>query len=208
MPISEQIIETNEKGESVWWRKGKKYPEKEQCGLCRCGKSKEKPYCDGTHRTVGFDGTETAKRGKYLDMAETTSGPGLDLKDQKDLCSLARFCAAGKKTWHLVEETDKPKEKEVFLEQCKDCPSGRYTAWDKNKDKVMEPEFEPEIGVVQDPACEVSGPLWVRGGIPIESADGYEYEVRNRVALCRCGNSKNKPFCDGAHIATGFKDRE
>jgi CDGSH-type Zn-finger protein len=46
----------------------------------------------------------------------------------------------------------------------------------------------------------------VRGGIEVHSADGRVYELRNRVALCRCGASGNKPFCDGSHVATGFND--
>lgn len=50
------------------------------------------------------------------------------------------------------------------------------------------------------------GPLWVRGGIPVESSDGATYEVRNRVTLCRCGRSSNKPFCDGTHKGVGFRD--
>ncbi|UCF09264.1 MAG: CDGSH iron-sulfur domain-containing protein, partial [Thermoplasmata archaeon] len=44
------------------------------------------------------------------------------------------------------------------------------------------------------------GPIWVRGRIPIESADGHIYEIRNRVTLCRCGWSSNKPFCDSSHL--------
>jgi CDGSH-type Zn-finger protein len=51
-----------------------------------------------------------------------------------------------------------------------------------------------------------NGPLWVRGGVSVEAADGFEYEVRNRVTLCRCGQSNNKPFCDGSHWDVGFKD--
>jgi CDGSH-type Zn-finger protein len=43
----------------------------------------------------------------------------------------------------------------------------------------------------------------VRGGITIESADGVPYEVRNRVTLCRCGRSDNKPFCDASHQFRG-----
>jgi CDGSH-type Zn-finger protein len=46
----------------------------------------------------------------------------------------------------------------------------------------------------------------VAGGIPTVAADGFEYEVRNRVTLCRCGASKNKPFCDGTHAAINFRD--
>ncbi len=59
---------------------------------------------------------------------------------------------------------------------------------------------------MEDPSLGVSGPLWVRGGIPIFSAQYEPYEVRNRVTLCRCGHAENKPFCDGSHIAARFKD--
>jgi D-arabinose 1-dehydrogenase-like Zn-dependent alcohol dehydrogenase len=56
------------------------------------------------------------------------------------------------------------------------------------------------------PALGCSGPLWVRGGITVESGDGTRYETRNRVTLCRCGASSNKPFCDGSHAALAFDD--
>jgi CDGSH-type Zn-finger protein len=49
------------------------------------------------------------------------------------------------------------------------------------------------------PNGEFNGPIWVRGGIPIESAKDEIYEIRNRVTLCGCGRSSNKPFCDGTH---------
>jgi CDGSH-type Zn-finger protein len=52
----------------------------------------------------------------------------------------------------------------------------------------------------------MSGPLWISGGVPIISCDGTEYEVRNRVTLCRCGRSGNKPFCDGTHVDIQFRD--
>ena len=69
-----------------------------------------------------------------------------------------------------------------------------------------ENHLDPAIGVVEDPGLGVSGPLWVQGGIPIESADGTPYEVRNRVTLCRCGVSINKPFCNGRHASIKFRD--
>nr|WP_246267868.1 CDGSH iron-sulfur domain-containing protein [Nonomuraea typhae] len=62
------------------------------------------------------------------------------------------------------------------------------------------------MGLVEDPVQGVSGPIWVRGGIAVTAADGTDYEVRNRVTLCRCGASRNKPFCDGSHAAIGFRD--
>jgi hypothetical protein len=70
---------------------------------------------------------------------------------------------------------------------------------DKDTKKVCEPPFEQSIGVIEDPQKGVSGPVWVRGGIPVEAANGKTYEIRNRVTLCRCGKSSNKPFCDSSH---------
>ena len=70
---------------------------------------------------------------------------------------------------------------------------------DKKTKKTVEPVFEKSIGLIEDPAMGVDGPIWVRGGIPVESAEGKNYRIRNRVTLCRCGKSLNKPFCDSSH---------
>jgi CDGSH-type Zn-finger protein len=77
---------------------------------------------------------------------------------------------------------------------------------DNATQKPIEHPLAPAIGVVEDPALGCSGPLYVQGGIPIHSSDGKRYEVRNRVALCRCGVSANKPFCNGSHASLGFDD--
>ena len=71
----------------------------------------------------------------------------------------------------------------------------------------IEPELGPSIDITQDPENDVSGGLYVKGGIPLISADGTEYEQRNRIVLCRCGKSKIKPFCDGTHVEANFKDK-
>jgi CDGSH-type Zn-finger protein len=49
------------------------------------------------------------------------------------------------------------------------------------------------------------GPLFVSGGIEIERTSGELLETRNRVTLCRCGQSGNKPLCDGTHFEIDFK---
>lgn len=213
VPITKQTIIVDEEGISVRWQEGEKYPEKKECGLCRCGQSKAKPYCDGTHSKVDFDGTETASRKKYLEQAEKIDGPDLDLTDAPDLCASARFCDRAGGTWNLTRESGNPESRKMAIEEACDCPSGRLVAWDKKirfdsesrqAGQTIEPEFAPSIGLVEDPVAGASGPLWVKGGIPIESADGKKYEERNRATLCRCGKSKNKPFCDGTHISIGF----
>jgi hypothetical protein len=105
-----------------------------------------------------------------------------------------------------VEHTDEAKVRENFVQQVGDCPSGRLVAWDKKTGRPIEPELPVSIGLVEDPVQQCSGPIWLRGGIPVVSADGTEYEVRNRVTLCRCGESQNKPFCDGTHASVKFHD--
>lgn len=72
--------------------------------------------------------------------------------------------------------------------------------------KPIEPDFEESLSLAEDPEANCSGPIWAKGGVEIESADGTKYEKRNRVTLCRCGKSRNKPFCDGNHIPFGFND--
>jgi len=199
IPLSEQIICINSNGDYHGWREGKKYPLQENYALCRCGHSKNKPFCDGTHKKIHFDGTETASREPYLKQASEIDGPGLRLTDVQNLCASARFCHRAGGVWKLTRQSDDPEAKQTAIEEACDCPAGRLVAWEKDG-KAIEPEFEPSIGLVEDPQARVMGPIWVRGGISIESADGTIYEIRNRVTLCSCGKSTNKPFCDGSHL--------
>jgi len=73
---------------------------------------------------------------------------------------------------------------------------------------MLEKPLEKEISILEDNLKGVSSAIWVKGGIPIESSKGFFYEVRNRVTLCRCGKSSNKPFCDGTHVKIEFKDEK
>lgn len=113
----------------------KDYPNAETTYLCRCGKSKNAPYCDGTHKTF-FDGTLQSPYGKQTDR--------------------------------MIND--------------------------------------PEIAVMQNEIKGVSGPLSVSGDVKVYDGDTH-YEQKPKVSLCRCGASKNKPFCDGTHQAIGYKDK-
>lgn len=199
VPLLTLTIQTDGKGHCRKWNEGKHYPVKEQYALCRCGQSGTKPFCDGTHRAIRFDGTETASKEPYLSRAEEIEGPSLRLTDTPDLCVHARFCLRAGGIWDLISKSDDPKIRKIAVEIAGNCPAGRLVVWDRKKGGVIEPTFEPSIGVIEYPEQGKRGPLWVRGGIPIESADGTPYEVRNRVTLCQCGRSSNKPFCDGSH---------
>jgi len=204
--LSRQTIGANAEGASETWIESHAYPAQESYALCRCGRSNKKPFCDGMHTKVGFDGTETASRDNYESQAKVLEGPEMDLLDAEALCAFARFCDPNGQVWSQVDQTQSPVVRESFIRQVGNCPSGRLVARDRSTQKDVEPELPVSIGLVEDPAQGCSGPLWLRGRIPVAAADGFQYEVRNRVTLCRCGQSKNKPFCDGTHASVKFGD--
>jgi len=206
VPLSRHIIGADGEGASREWQPGAVVEAPESYRLCRCGHSGQKPFCDRSHMRVGFDGTEAASTEPYLEQAEAMEGPGLVLTDAQALCAYARFCDPDGSIWGLVEDTGEAEIRDKVIAMAGLCPSGRLAVWDKESQEPIEPKLEPSIGVTEDPAEGISGPLWVRGGIRIESAEGETYEVRNRVTLCRCGASGNKPFCDGSHASIGFKE--
>lgn len=173
--------------------------------LCRCGKSHKKPFCDGTHIKIDFDGTETASMKSYQERANLQEGPKLDLLDD-NRCAFARFCHRQKgSVWELVDDSANEESKKEAIEGASACPTGRLTA--VLNDELLENEYESEISIVQDPIKNVSAGIFVRGDFVLESATGKFYEKRNRMALCRCGESRKKPFCDASHVSIEFNDK-
>ena len=199
IPLSEQIIGADEEGYSAEWRSGKEYPQQVTYALCRCGKSKNKPYCDGSHTKTRFNGEETASHEPYAKIANRIDGPGLTLMDAPEYCAFARFCGRGDSVWSYTRGSNDIEAKNAAIAQARNCPSGRLVTLEKKTNKIHEDGLEKSIVVVEDPQMGCPGPLWVRGGILIEGANGNSYEIRSRVTLCRCGKSGNKPFCDGSH---------
>lgn len=198
LPLKTEIIHTDSEGFSDKWQEGKHYDVSESYALCRCGKSKTRPYCSGEHLKNEFDGKETADDEDYLKNPDVYKGEELILEDVYDLCVSARFCDRAGQIWNIIEKPGAEAKKLATREAC-NCPGGRLTVYDKETGHAIEPDFEKSISLVEDPAAGVSGPIWVKGGVPVESAEGKEYQIRNRVTLCRCGKSKNKPFCDASH---------
>lgn len=207
VPLAKQHIVPSATGESIDWREGQHYPVATRYALCRCGKSATKPFCDNSHAAQRFDGTETASRKHYIDQAQETDGPTMELLDAERLCASARFCDVKGSIWKLIGITDHAKAQHLVMREAGNCPSGRLVVLDAER-KALEPTFSPSIGLIEDTAMQVAGPLWVRGGIPIMSSKGDQLEVRNRVTLCRCGASQNKPYCDGTHVSIQFQDEK
>jgi hypothetical protein len=108
--------------------------------------------------------------------------------------------------WSLTEDAEGEPMRTEAIRAAVDCPAGRLEMRDKKTGEVIEPPLEPGISILQDPELGVSGPLYVTGGVPLIGADGEPYELRNRYTLCRCGESRRKPFCDAAHVNAEYTD--
>jgi CDGSH-type Zn-finger protein len=206
IPLSVQEIVPADDGGSEKWNQGRVYGAEDTYALCRCGHSSHKPYCDGTHEKNGFTGEETADRIPYEESAKVYSGETIELLDKENLCAVGRFCDRFGGVWKLTMSSNEkhPEREEMAIYEAVNCPAGRLMI--RKNGEYLEPEFEPEIGLVHDLYYDKKGPLAVKGGIALESSDGTEYEKRNRMALCRCGNSSNMPFCDASHLRSANMD--
>lgn len=206
LPLEEKIIATV--GRDYVFEQGRVYETKESYALCRCGHSKAMPFCDGSHKECRYRSNQNGSRQPYLKNAKVFRGGGLAVTDNEDLCAFSRFCHSNEgDIWTLLEQDD-PALRELVIKLAAECPAGRLVAWDEATNTPIEPDLPPSLVILQDPERGVSGPLWVRGGIPIQGEDGFVYEIRNRVTLCRCGHSDNMPFCDAYHISYVFRDNK
>ncbi len=206
VPLAIQTITPNANGESWEWTEGQSFGVEREYFLCRCGQSENKPFCDNSHLQVGFEGEETASRRPLARQSVHYDGPTMELDDAERYCAFARFCDPGGKIWSLIGRTDDPGVRELVIREANHCPSGRLVLHDQKAGRPIESPLPPSIGLVEDTALHCSGPLWVRGGVRVESQNGKAYETRNRLTLCRCGASDNMPFCNGSHASIKFKD--
>ncbi len=169
--------------------------------LCRCGGSALKPYCDGTHARIGFDSAKSAER--TPDRLERYDGKQITVTDNRGTCAHAGFC-----TDHLPEVFGERPDgfvqpnaasKEQIIDTVSHCPSGAL-GYVLDGIAYAGEQRRPSIYVSQN------GPYHVRGGIDLHGTHRNEGASREHYALCRCGQSKNKPFCDGSHWWTKFTD--
>ncbi len=198
-----QIV--SEYGEPLTWRREQTLATEESYLLCRCGQSHDKPFCDGTHHEIGFDGTETADTRPTAErQVRCAGGKHIEVKSDAALCASAGFCSTRQATiQQLVPETEDIGVRSQVIGMVEHCPSGSLTYALEPEGPDIEPDLPQQVAVTTEVTSEgpIDGPLWVTGNIPIERADGQPLETRNRVTLCRCGLSKTKPLCDGTHRA-------
>jgi len=199
LPLYRRRAVDSEHGEPLAWETTAQLDTPRRYLLCRCGLSERKPFCDGGHARQGFVADDTAS-GTYDERSRELGGTGITVRDDRSICVHAGFCGTRiTNIWKQVPETGDSTVRVQVIAMVEKCPSGALTFRFDGDD--VEPLLAQAIAVTDD------GPLWVTGNVTVTSADGGALETRNRVTLCRCGASANKPLCDGSHKTVGFHDR-
>lgn len=168
--------------------------------LCRCGGSANKPFCDGTHRQNGFSGARLADGGGG-DKLETYRAPGITIRDNRSICAHAGICTDrlasvfkyGSEPW-IDGAGAGPDAIAAVIDR---CPSGALSYGVQGMPAAK--PLAPRVAITRD------GPYAVTGPVELVNAPWAQGASRDRYTLCRCGASRNKPFCDGSHWDVGFK---
>jgi CDGSH-type Zn-finger protein len=169
--------------------------------LCRCGGSAKKPFCNGTHSKLGFSSQKVADGTK--DKRQDYIGKGITVHDNRSICSHAGFCTD--RLASVFRLKTKPwidpdgAQVEEIIEAVKRCPSGALS-YSIGGVEHRDQDRDPMITVSKD------GPYLVTGGVTLEDESRAEAASKEHYTLCRCGASKNKPFCDGTHWYVKFTD--
>ncbi|WP_329536962.1 CDGSH iron-sulfur domain-containing protein (plasmid) [Streptomyces sp. NBC_01450] len=206
IPLRRKRKIVSEQDDSLGWETRETLQTEEIYVLCRCGRSGSKPFCDGTHAVIGFDGTESADVRPYEEVQHVHDGVGISAQRVGELCIHAAFCIGRTRPIaEMLADTDDSDVRSNVMGRIGDCPSGSYSYALQRDGNPIEPDLPQAISVLEEENDQASA-LWVTGGVPVFRADGQPLETRIRMTLCRCGHSDNKPLCDGTHRKIGFRD--
>ena len=169
--------------------------------LCRCGGSNNKPFCDGTHGTNEFSDQRIADDTQNRRMSYI--GKRITIHDNRGICAHAGFCTGrlesvfriGQEPWIDADGASA----EEIIETINKCPSGALS-YSIDTVEYRDQEREPMVTIADD------GPYAITGGIELIGVTFGDGASKEHYTLCRCGASKNKPFCDGSHWQVGFRD--
>ena len=167
---------------------------KANIALCRCGGSANKPFCDGSHKGNGFSGKREID--KPLHKSTPYEGEEVTIHDNRRICAHAAHCINDLPS--VFRKDGRPwinpdgAGSEAIATVSHKCPSGALKAT-RNGERIDREDDLMEITI------RAAGPYEVRGGIDIQIDEELSPPEPTRYALCRCGASKNKPYCDGSH---------
>ncbi|PWK77477.1 divergent 4Fe-4S mono-cluster protein [Lentzea atacamensis] len=123
-----------------------------------------------------------------------------------ELCVHAAFCVGRTRPIaKMLADTDDSDIRSDVMSRIDHCPSGSYSYALHRGGDTVEVDLPQAISVLEEENGQASA-LWVSGRVPVHRSDSRPQETRNRVTLCRCGHSANKPLCDGTHRKIGFRE--
>jgi CDGSH-type Zn-finger protein len=174
---------------------------RESMGLCRCGQSANKPFCDGTHKSIGFSSEKLLDA--KADRVDTYLGKTITIHDNRSLCAHAGYCTDGLPGVfrHRQEPFIDPDGASIeeIIAVIDLCPSGALSYSVATTAETIELS-EASIFIAPN------GPYVVKGKVELVETPRSKGASETRITLCRCGASKNKPFCDGSHWDIEFTD--
>jgi CDGSH-type Zn-finger protein len=178
--------------------------------LCRCGASKNKPFCDGTRGAIGFvsENNEADENSDHMikDKRKSYISKKITIYDNRKIYSHAAECVnnlpsvfkLNARPWINPDAA----ETEEIINTIRRCPCGALS-YSIDGIEYRDPnERKPMVTVSKDGLYVVTGGIDLIGD-NIQFAEGFSKE---HYTLCRCGASNNKPFCDGMHRTINFKD--
>lgn len=179
---------------------------KPMMALCRCGASANKPFCDGSHGQAAFKSApdHSKLRNAAVTYSGTADGVDVTISYTPVLCTHAAQCQA--KAASVFNPKQKPwiqpegGKLEEILDVMAACPSGALRVSVGNR-----PEQHLTTGDVAI-TIEKDGPYHVQN-VALEADFNGVGASHAKYSLCRCGLSKNKPFCDGTHYDAKWTDK-
>ncbi len=167
--------------------------------LCTCGKSRTKPFCDGSHAAAGF----TSEWEIDEEILQEYPGREITVYFNRSICAGAGTCVRGLPTvfksgdganWIFPDNDSAAR----IIERVKDCPSGAL-AYSVGGDVIVDERAEARVTIVTDGPYNVEGVTLAKKSNPTNCSD-------SKYTLCRCGYSRNKPFCDYSHAENGWHE--
>ena len=135
-------------GDAVAWTEGPVHKSSATYVLCRCGQSRNKPFCDGSHQKVGFDGTCTADRAPSAARRKVYAGVGIVMTDDESLCAGYAFCDPHGSVWREIADTADPAVRKRVERQIADCPSGRLQYAKSANEPPVEISYPPTVATI------------------------------------------------------------
>lgn len=184
--------------------RGEAMEAKPQMALCRCGGSSNKPLCDGTHVKIGFD--DSKKDDRTPDKVKVYEGKAITIVDNRGVCSHRGYCSDELPSVWGEETEPNGASVEEIIRICQKCPSGALSYSLPGGERIQVVEGRDASIKIAERHYDQDGGYDVMGGVGLEGPDHTQPESADHYVLCRCGSSKNKPFCDGQHWHVKFLD--